>query len=70
MVYSIFDTPGMEAVMDEGIRTRVGIEGEYLKRWRTDFQEELDSHNGVSLFVADTLGRGGAGGHRKGALPA
>lgn len=32
-----------------------GIEGEYLKRWRQDFQEELDSHNGVSLFVADTL---------------
>ena len=55
MVYSIFDTPGMEAVMDEGIRTRGGIEGEYLKRWKTDFQEELDSHNGVSLFVADTL---------------
>ena len=55
MVYSIFDTPGMEAVMDEGIRTRGGIEGEYLKRWRRDFQEELDSHNGVSLFVADTL---------------
>ena len=55
MVYSIFDTPGIEAVMDEGIRTRGGIEGEYLKRWKTDFQEELDSHNGVSLFVADTL---------------
>ncbi len=55
MVYSIFDTPGIEAVMDEGIRTRGGVEGEYLKRWRQDFQEELDSHNGVSLFVADTL---------------
>ena len=41
--------------MDEGIRTRGGIEGEYLKGWRRDFQEELDSHNGVSLFVADTL---------------
>lgn len=55
MVYTIYDEKGLEAVMEEGIRTRGGIEGEYLKRWRTDFQEELDSHNGVSLFVADTL---------------
>ena len=26
-----------------------------MKRWRQDIQEELDSHNGVSLFVADTI---------------
>lgn len=55
VAYTIYDEKGLEAVMEEGIRTRGGIEGEYLKRWRTDFQEELDSHNGVSLFVADTL---------------
>ena len=55
MVYTIYDTPTLEETMEEGIRTRGGIEGEYLKRWRQDFQEELDSHNGVSLFVADTL---------------
>lgn len=55
MVYTIYDTPTLEETMEEGIRTRGGIEGEYLKRWKQDFQEELDSHNGVSLFVADTL---------------
>lgn len=55
MVYTIYDEKGLAAVMEEGIRTRGGIEGEYLKRWRTDFQEELDSNNGVSIFVADTL---------------
>lgn len=55
MVYTIYDEKGLEKTMEEGIRTRGGIEGEYLKRWRTDIQEELDSHNGVSLFVADTL---------------
>ena len=26
-----------------------------MKRWRQDIQEELDSHNGVSLFVCDTM---------------
>ncbi len=55
MVYTIYDEAGLEATMEEGIRTRGGIEGEFLKRWRTDIQEELDSHNGVSLFVADSL---------------
>lgn len=55
MVYTIYDTPTLEATMEECICTRGGIEGEYLKRWKQDFQEELDSHNGVSLFVADTL---------------
>ncbi len=55
VAYSIFDEPGLCAAMEEGMRTRRGVEGEYLKRWRTDIQEELDSHNGVSLFVADTL---------------
>jgi fumarate reductase flavoprotein subunit len=54
-VYTIYDEQGLEAVMDEGIHNRGGVEGEYLKRWRTDFQEELDSNNGVSLFVANTL---------------
>ena len=55
MYYSIYDTPGLEAAMENSIRSRRGIEGEYMKRWRTDIQEELDSHNGVSLFVCDTI---------------
>lgn len=55
MVYTIYSEKLLEQVLEEGIRTRGGIEGEYLKRWRQDFQEELDSNNGVSIFVADTL---------------
>ena len=55
MYYSIFDTPGLEAAMENSIRSRRGVEGEYMKRWRTDIQEELDSRNGVSLFVCDTI---------------
>lgn len=55
VAYTIYDEKGLETVMEEGTRTRGGIESQYLKRWRTDFQEELDSNNGVSFFVADTL---------------
>jgi fumarate reductase flavoprotein subunit len=55
VAYTIYDTPGLEQAMEDGIRTRRGIEGQFLKRWRQDIQEELDSHNGVSLFVADTI---------------
>lgn len=55
MVYTIYSEKLLEQVLEEGIRTRGGIEGEYLKHWRQDFQEEFDSHNGVSIFKADTL---------------
>ena len=55
MFYTIYDTPGLESAMENSIRSRRGIEGEWMKRWRQDIQEELDSHNGVSLFVCDTM---------------
>jgi fumarate reductase flavoprotein subunit len=55
MAYSIFTEKSLEQAMEDGMRTRHGIEGQFLKRWKTDIQEELDSNNGVSLFVADTL---------------
>jgi fumarate reductase flavoprotein subunit len=55
MFYTIYDTPGLEAAMEQSIQSRRGVEGEYMKRWRTDIQEELDSHNGVSLFVCNTM---------------
>lgn len=55
MAYTIYTEKLLEEVMEEGIRTRGGVEGDYLKRWRQDLREELDSNNGVSIFVADTL---------------
>lgn len=55
MAYTIYTEKGLEAAMEQSIRQRQGVEGEYMKRWRTDIQEELDSENGVSLFVCDTL---------------
>ena len=55
MYYSIYTEKGLEAAMENSIRSRRGIEGEWMKRWRTDIQEELDSDNGVSLFVCDTI---------------
>lgn len=55
VAYTIYTEKLLEEVMEEGIRTRGGVEGDYLKRWRQDLREELDSNNGVSIFVADTL---------------
>ena len=55
MYYSIFTEKGLEAAMENAIRSRRGIEGEWMKRWKTDIQEELDSNNGVSLFIRDTI---------------
>ena len=55
LVYTIYSHDTLMEVFRHGIKTRGGVEGEYLTHWQQDIDEEISSQNGVSLFIADTL---------------